>query len=135
LQNGEIIRAPIVISNATVWDTYTKLLRPEDLPESYRKSALSMPAVDSFMHLHLGIKAEGLEGLTGHHVVVHDSKIDITVPGNTCMISIPTVWDATLAPPGHHTFTLIHWNLTKVGNMANCISRKSKSDRNLCFKL
>lgn len=62
-----------------------------------------MPAVDSFMHLHLGIKAEGLEGLTGHHVVVHDSKIDITVPGNTCMISIPTVWDATLAPPGHHT--------------------------------
>ncbi|MEG4342195.1 NAD(P)/FAD-dependent oxidoreductase [Microcoleus sp. A003_D6] len=102
LQNGEIIRAPIVISNATVWDTYTKLLRPEDLPESYRKSALSMPAVDSFMHLHLGIKAEGIEGLTGHHVVVRDSKIDITVPGNTCMISIPTVWDATLAPPGHH---------------------------------
>jgi carotene isomerase len=102
LQNGETIRAPIVISNATVWDTYTKLLRPEDLPESYRKNALSMPAVDSFMHLHLGIKAEGLEGLTGHHVVVHDSKVDITVPGNTCMISIPTVWDATLAPPGHH---------------------------------
>jgi carotene isomerase len=102
LQNGEIIRAPIVISNATVWDTYTKLLRPEDLPASYRKTALSMPAVDSFMHLHLGIKAEGLEGLTGHHVVVHDSLVDITVPGNTCMISIPTVWDATLAPPGHH---------------------------------
>ena len=102
LQNGETIRAPIVISNATVWDTYTKLLRPEDLPESYRKSALSMPAVDSFMHLHLGIKAEGIENLTGHHVVVHDSKVDITVPGNTCMISIPTVWDASLAPPGHH---------------------------------
>ncbi len=102
LQNGEIIRAPIVISNATVWDTYTKLLRPEDLPESYRKNSLSMPAVDSFMHLHLGIKAAGLEGLTGHHVVVHDSKVDITVPGNTCMISIPTVWDETLAPPGHH---------------------------------
>ena len=102
LQNGEIIQAPIVISNATVWDTYTKLLRPEDLPESYRKNSLSMPAVDSFMHLHLGIKAAGLEGLTGHHVVVHDSKVDITVPGNTCMISIPTVWDATLAPPGHH---------------------------------
>ena len=102
LQNGETIRAPIVISNATIWDTYTKLLRPEDLPESYRKTALSVPAVDSFMHLHLGIKAEGLAGLTGHHVVVHDSKIDITVPGNTCMISIPTVWDATLAPPGNH---------------------------------
>ncbi|MBD1901594.1 NAD(P)/FAD-dependent oxidoreductase [Trichocoleus sp. DQ-A3] len=102
LKNGEIINAPIVISNATIWDTYTKLLRPEDLPPSYRQQSLEMPAVDSFMHLHLGIRAEGLENLTGHHVVVHDASKDITEPGNTCMISIPSVWDANLAPEGHH---------------------------------
>ena len=102
LQNGEILQAPIVISNATIWDTYNHLLRPEDLPASYRRVALETPAVDSFMHLHLGIKATGLENLTGHHVVVHDSNQDISVPGNTCMISIPSVWDATLAPEGHH---------------------------------
>ncbi|MEA5581964.1 NAD(P)/FAD-dependent oxidoreductase [Nodularia harveyana UHCC-0300] len=102
LQNGEIISAPIVISNATLWDTYNHLLRPEDLPASYRKVALETPAIESFMHLHLGIRATGLENLTGHHVVVHDSSQDITVPGNTCMISIPSVWDATLAPEGHH---------------------------------
>jgi carotene isomerase len=102
LRNGEIITAPIVISNATIWDTYTKLLQPEDLPASYRQQALATPAVDSFMHLHLGIKADGLENLTGHHVVVRDSNTDITVPGNTCMISIPTVWDKSLAPPEHH---------------------------------
>lgn len=105
LRDGEVIKAPIVISNATIWDTYggvSPLLRQEDLPESYRKSALEMPAVDSFMHLHLGIRAEGLEHLTGHHVVVHDANKDITEPGNTCMISIPSVWDASLAPRGHH---------------------------------
>lgn len=102
LRNGEIIKAPIVISNATVWDTYTKLLQPQDLPPSYRQQSLNTPAVDSFMHLHLGIRAEGLEHLTGHHVVVHDASRDITEPGNTCMISIPSVWDANLAPPGHH---------------------------------
>ncbi|GJD16281.1 Amine oxidase [Rivularia sp. IAM M-261] len=102
LKNNEIIRAPIVISNATVWDTYTKLLNPNDLPASYRQKALQTPAVESFMHLHLGIKASGLENLTGHHVVVHSSKLDITVPGNTCMISIPTVWDTNLAPEEHH---------------------------------
>ncbi|GAX35520.1 phytoene desaturase family protein [Nodularia sp. NIES-3585] len=102
LQNGEILKAPIVISNATIWDTYNHLLRPEDLPTSYREVALETPAVDSFMHLHLGIKANGLENLTGHHVVVHDSTQDITVPGNTCMISIPSVWDASLAPEAHH---------------------------------
>jgi phytoene dehydrogenase-like protein len=97
-----ILRAPIVISNATLWDTCNYLLRPEDLPASYRRAALDTPAVESFMHLHLGIKAEGLENLTGHHVVVHNSSQDITVPGNTCMISIPSVWDASLAPAGHH---------------------------------
>jgi phytoene dehydrogenase-like protein len=58
--------------------------------------------VDSFMHLHLGIRADGLEHLTGHHVVVHSGQQDITHPGNTCMISIPSVWDAGLAPAGHH---------------------------------
>ncbi|MBF2063426.1 MAG: FAD-dependent oxidoreductase [Calothrix sp. C42_A2020_038] len=102
LTNNQIIKAPIVISNATVWDTYTKLLNAHELPASYRHKALQTPTVDSFMHLHLGIRASGLENLTGHHVVIHDSKQDITIPGNTCMISIPSVWDASLAPEGHH---------------------------------
>jgi phytoene dehydrogenase-like protein len=102
LRRGEVLRSPIVISNATIWDTYSHLLPPEALPRAYRQTALKTPAVDSFMHLHLGIRSEGLEGLTGHHVVVHDGAQDITVPGNTCMISIPSVWDATLAPAEHH---------------------------------
>lgn len=102
LRTGEVVHAPVVISNATVWDTYTQLLQPHELPTSERQTALQTPAIDSFMHLHLGIRAEGLENLTGHHVVVHDAAQDITVPGNTCMISIPSVWDAKLAPPGHH---------------------------------
>lgn len=99
---AEILRAPIVISNASIWDTYTQLLRPDDLPASYRQASLATPAVESFMHLHLGIRAGGLENLTGHHVVVHDASKDITAPGNTCMVSIPSVWDAKLAPEGHH---------------------------------
>lgn len=102
LRNGEDLLAPVVISNATVWDTYTQLLTPEDLPKGFRQDALATPAVDSFMHLHLGIRSGGLEGLNGHHVVVHSADADITTPGNTCMISIPSVWDASLAPPGHH---------------------------------
>lgn len=100
LRQGEILKAPIVISNATIWDTYNNLL-PE-VPTSYRQAAVATPAIDSFMHLHLGIKAEKLDNLTGHHAVVHDDQRDITEPGNTCMISIPSVWDHSLAPPGHH---------------------------------
>lgn len=102
LRNGTVLHSPIVISNATLWDTYTHLLQPQDLPPAYRQSMMATPAIDSFMHLHLGIRADGLDGLTGHHVVVHSSDHDITVPGNTCMISIPSVWDPNLAPPSHH---------------------------------
>lgn len=101
LRNGEELSASIVISNASIWDTYTQLLDSNNLPAAYRQSALKTPAIDSFMHLHLGIRADGLDNLTGHHVVVHDDR-DITVPGNTCMISIPSVWDANLAPANHH---------------------------------
>lgn len=109
LRQGETLTAPVVISNATLWDTYNHLLAPEDLPAADRQTGLQTPAVDSFMHLHLGIRADGLESLTGHHVVLHDANQDITTPGNTCMISIPSVWDAQLAPAGHyvvHAYTL-----------------------------
>lgn len=112
LRNGEAIYAPVVISNATLWDTYRTLLTPEDLPTQFRQEALSTPAVDSFMHLHLGIDGTGLEGLTVHHVVVHSRSRDLTEPGNTCMISIPSVLDPTLAPAGKHVvhaYTLEPW--------------------------
>ncbi|NER79065.1 MAG: FAD-dependent oxidoreductase [Leptolyngbya sp. SIO1D8] len=112
LRRGETLHAPIVISNATLWDTYAKLLAPEALPTDFRQQALSTPAVHSFMHLHLGIDATGLEDLTVHHVVVHDRDRDLTTPGNTCMISIPSVLDPALAPPGKHVvhaYTLEPW--------------------------
>jgi carotene isomerase len=102
LRNGERLHAPVIISNATIWDTYTHLLHPQDLPAAYRQQSLATEPIDSFMHLHLGIRADGLEALTGHHVVVHAGDRDITAPGNTCMISMPSVWDASLAPAGHH---------------------------------
>ncbi|WP_204154647.1 NAD(P)/FAD-dependent oxidoreductase [Leptolyngbya sp. CCY15150] len=101
LKRGGEIRARTVISNATIWDTYRHLLPSDAVPESVRQAALDTPAVDSFMHLHLGIRSQGLESLTGHHVVVQDGP-DLTQPGQTCMISIPSVWDASLAPAGHH---------------------------------
>ena len=103
LKNGEQLAAPVVISNATLWDTYRHLLEPADLPAGDRTQALKTPAVDSFMHLHLGIRADGLADVPIHHVVVHDSDVDITAPGNTCMVSIPTALDPGQAPPGHHT--------------------------------
>ena len=101
---GEI-RAPIVLSNASVWDTYEKLL-PKDAKisaQEYQKNT-TIDCSDSFMHIHLGIKADGLDfsHLGGHHVVVNDKSKPLDAPGNVCMISIATVWSPEMAPDGHH---------------------------------
>lgn len=112
LRSGSAIHAPVVISNATLWDTYAKLLPPDALSTDFRQQALATPAIHSFMHLHLGIDATGLEDLTVHHVVLHDRDRDLTEPGNTCMISIPSVLDPSLAPTGKHVvhaYTLEPW--------------------------
>lgn len=60
------------------------------------------------MHLHLGIDADGLpDDLECHHLVVNDWN-DLEAPQNVCIASVPTVFDASLAPPGHavvHAYT------------------------------
>ena len=94
-----------VLSNASVWDTYEKLL-PKDAKISareYQKNT-TIDCSDSFMHIHLGIKADGLDfsHLGGHHVVVNDKSKPLDAPGNVCMISIATVWSPEMAPDGHH---------------------------------
>lgn len=94
-----------VLSNASVWDTYEKLL-PKDAKisaQEYQKNT-TIDCSDSFMHIHLGIKADGLDfsHLGGHHVVVNDKSKPLDAPGNVCMISIATVWSPEMAPDGHH---------------------------------
>lgn len=109
LKSGERIYAQHVFSNASIWDTIHNLLPEESLPAAYRKKALETPMVESFMHAHIAIPSRGLESLVGHHAVVLDSTEDIAKPGNTVMVSIPTIWSPELAPEGWHiihTYTL-----------------------------
>lgn len=95
----QVIRASkSVVSNASVWDTQ-KLL-PEGTAPDWAQAASDTPAIESFMHLHLGIDATGLpEDLQCHHLVVNDwDNIDSTQ--NVSIVSIPTVFDPSLAPDG-----------------------------------
>ena len=50
-----------------------------------------------------GIDAKGLDpNLDCHHLVVNDWK-DLEAQQNVCIISMPTVFDPSLAPPGKAT--------------------------------
>lgn len=100
LRGGKEIRARLgVVSNASVWDTIGLLPSPTRMGE--RKNT---PACESFLHLHLGIDGTGLPAdLACHYIVVNDWEKGITAPGNVILISIPSLLDPSLAPPGKQT--------------------------------
>ena len=103
LRSGEMITASkAVVSNASVWDTL-KLMPAGTLPKKFARDRQSTPLCESFMHLHLGIDAAGLPAdLACHYIVVNDWEKGITAPQNLVLISIPSVLDPSLAPPGKH---------------------------------
>ena len=103
LQTGETLQARrAVISNASIWDTLT-LLPDHPTTRTLRQQRQTMPPCPSFMHLHLGIDATGLEHLACHHIVVNDWEVGVTAAQNVVLISMPSQLDPNLAPPGKAT--------------------------------
>ncbi|MEN9871113.1 MAG: hypothetical protein RLZZ171_2101 [Cyanobacteriota bacterium] len=102
LRNGKEIRVnKAVVSNASIWDTLS-LIPQGVLPSSFVRERANTPECESFMHLHLGIDATGLEDLACHYIVVNDWDLGITAPQNVIVMSIPSVLDPSLAPAGKH---------------------------------
>jgi prolycopene isomerase len=108
LASGEEYRAKRIVSNATRWDTFEKLLQPDRLPNSEQKWQTRYQQSPSFLSLHLGVKATVLpEGTECHHVLLEDWET-LEAEQGTIFVSIPTLLDPSLAPDGHHiihTFT------------------------------
>jgi phytoene dehydrogenase-like protein len=103
LRNGkEIIARKAVISNASIWDTLN-LIPQDERPSAFTQDRQQTPDCDSFMHLHVGIDAQDLSpDLACHYIVVDDWSKGITTPLNVIVMSIPSVLDPGLAPPGKH---------------------------------
>ncbi|MCM1981278.1 phytoene desaturase family protein [Lyngbya confervoides] len=103
LRGGEQLRARrAVISNASIWDTL-RLIPPEAISPRFRQRRQATPVSPSFMHLHLGIDAANLPPhLDCHYIVVNDWDRGVSAEQNVVAISIPSLLDPTLAPPGKH---------------------------------
>ncbi|HEY9764249.1 MAG TPA: NAD(P)/FAD-dependent oxidoreductase [Trichocoleus sp.] len=109
LRSGETVKArQAVISNASIWDTL-KLLPDGSVPKRFVEQRQATPECESFMHLHLGIDGTGLPpNLACHYIVVNDWSRGVTAPQNVVLISIPSLLDPSLAPPGKqaiHVYT------------------------------
>lgn len=103
LRGGGFIKArKAVVSNASVWDTMG-LLPSGSVPEEYRRASAATPACPSFMHLHVGFDAAGLDpDLELHHILVNDWERGVTAEQNVVLMSIASVKDPSLAPEGKH---------------------------------
>jgi prolycopene isomerase len=102
LATGERYYARRVISNATRWDTFDHLLPGSVLPPKERRWRDRYQPSPSFLSLHLGVMAEAIPpDADCHHIVLTDWSA-LEAPGGTVFVSIPTLLDPTLAPPGRH---------------------------------
>lgn len=137
LANGKIYRAQRIVSNATRWDTFEKLLPIEEIPISEKKWQQRYEKSPSFLSLHMGVKAfvlpKGTEchpcpsdtlSRTGsqspgsgnplaaltHHILLEDWD-KMAAPEGTVFVSIPTLLDPDLAPAGYHIIHAFtpHW--------------------------
>ncbi|KAJ6425694.1 hypothetical protein OIU84_026300 [Salix udensis] len=103
LSDGRELFGQTIISNATRWDTFGKLLKGETLPkeeENFQKLYVKAP---SFLSIHMGVKAEVLPPDTDcHHFVLEDDWARLEEPYGSIFLSIPTILDSSLAPKGHH---------------------------------
>ncbi len=98
LADGSEHYAKAVISNATVWDTFNRLVTDS----RYRVDENRFLRAPSWFQLYLGIDASVIpKEFYVHHVLV-DNWENYNQPGGTIYFSAPTILDPSLAPPGKH---------------------------------
>ena len=100
LADGDCIRADQVVSNADIWSTLALL--PDGVASSWSSDRAATPACRGFLHLHLGFDASGLDDLPIHTVWVDDWERGIAADRNAVVLSVPSVLDPAMAPPGRH---------------------------------
>jgi prolycopene isomerase len=139
LENGQRIRAPLVISNASAPQTFDELVGYQHLPRAYVRALQQMrPSLSAIM----GYMATDLplhEMDVDHDMFLysdwdHDEVFRKMVAGEPTMvgITIPTLIDPSLAPPGEHLVITISeipfdasdsWRQTKERYAAGLLDR------------
>ena len=108
LSDGTQYQAKRIVSNATRWDTFDKLIPSHQKPKSEEKWQTNYKQSPSFLSLHLGVEEKVLPpGSECHHIILENWS-NLEAEQGTIFVSIPTLLDPSLAPQGYHiihTFT------------------------------
>jgi prolycopene isomerase len=103
LSGGDEIRARRVISNATYWDTFGKLLRSSPI-ECAKALTRIAPFAEgpSFFSVFAGVREDVVpKDYSAHHIVVEDWA-RMREEAGTVFVSMPSLHDPSLAPAGRH---------------------------------
>ena len=136
LAGGAMIHAERIISNATRWDTFGKLIDEAHTPAAERTWRRRYKPSPSFLSLHLGVKAEAIPSGTHVHHLLLEEWSAMEAEQGTAFVSIPTLLDPSLAPAGQHivhTFTpssMEHWQ----GLSPSAYAAKKQSDAQRLIK-
>ncbi len=105
LSDGTEIMADRVISNATVWNLYGKLVNPRHISSKRMDWAQKfIPTTDLFL-LYIGVKAAAIpEDAQPVELLISDIY-DFQAPNYG--VFIPTLEDPAIAPPGYHSMTVM----------------------------
>ena len=104
LEGGLVVLADAVIAGVSVRQLYERLLDPEVVLEDTRKWISSLESAPGVLTLYAGVREEAVpEDLNPITVLVEDPRRE---PHRYVSVSVPSLRDPNLAPPGHHSMTI-----------------------------
>lgn len=114
LSGGLQVAAGTVVSNADATKTFEELVGPEELPEEYMHRLRALKPSLSAITSYLGTDLDLDESEVAHETFAFDSwdHMDVyrrMITGDPAMIAVtvPTMIDPSMAPPGEHVVTLM----------------------------
>lgn len=111
LHNGIEILAERVVANATVWNIYGKLVRPEHIRPERLKWAQSLVPTFPSMTLYMVLERQGLpENIYPWEIFIENRKV---IDSTDLTLYVNSLVDATLCPPDHLVAMAISPNLRK----------------------
>ena len=105
LAEGTEIMADRVISDATIWNLYGKLVRPTHIKPERMEWAQSFVPTHGNLMLYIGVDAEAIPvGTRGNEIFIEDIYDEA---GHGIMVYVSSQVDPTICPPGTHSLTVV----------------------------